>query len=268
MVSTIFLLILKFFDTFGLNTQFFAQSQNQYFENTILFIHIAIAVILSGCQIFAFRYIVGLDDAEAPNNFLQAIYLLLTYWILIFELHYRKNVQRKFWKIYRKISFDQYSLVGNSFTLKFVEYILYSLISSLQTMCEAATSDIIQLLLLIIPYVFLVKFCEMKIFFFILHIELILSQLRIIECQLNNQSLISNPNDVLDKLRRIEESFIILMDMIEQINDIFGWSLFVGKSFCFVFILTNLNWLIFYGFQATNSSIIGKKNQQFRFEFT
>lgn len=95
------------------------------------------------------------------------------------------------------------------------------------------------------PYVILFTLCEIRMFYYLLCLEIVNGQLKMIA--LRSQAIVDgaiccDTEQVQQQLKWIRQYFSHVHSMTCHLNNIFGWSNVTAISFSFCFILTELNW--------------------------
>lgn len=255
MISYQVLYLLNFFDIFGYNSGRSHLSKHRRLANFLYFIHIFLAAVFVA---YEFRlitiYYFKLKLAEAISECLQYTVALYTYWSIIFDSFVYRQTHTKFWQIFERLIQEHKNVsICCCHTWKSMAFTLrnYPIKLSLFGLKVFLTCAIrlggysMQKFEIDAPYVILFTVCEIRMFYYLLCLEIVNGQLKVIEskCQsIVNRLICCNIQHVQQQLKCILENFSNIYDMICHLNVIFGWSNVTAISFSFCFILTELNW--------------------------
>lgn len=229
--------VLTFFDIFGYNSGSTPLSRcykNSYFISSL---HILLALfftVFKAYVVIRLRTIVRL--VEIVNQMLQYSTGLFTYWLIILDSIVYRREHLHFWKFLGKInqlfsSEDRISL--QKYALRCIIY-FFIIISSF--IASATQQESIFFVIFS-----LVKICEVRMLYYVFCIEVIQFQLRIIENGTKKHGL--NRNIEVHRLKWLREYFHCIHEMVNLLNEIFGYSHFSSVSYVFYLALTDLNWL-------------------------
>lgn len=90
--------------------------------------------------------------------------------------------------------------------------------------------------------IIIINLCQNYISFYVLHLEVIHFELKIIENELNECRNSSDMERCI-KLIKIQESYCLVHEMVENVNIVFGWSYMATILFCFHYLLTEINYV-------------------------
>lgn len=246
--------LLNFFDIFGYNSGYSHISKHQRVVNFLYFVHISIATVFVA---YEFRllsiYYFKLKLAEAFSECLQYTVALYTYWSIIFDSFVSRQTHTRFWNIVERLEQQKHICCcscncGNStFTLRnyLIKLSLFGLKIGITCAIRLGGYSM-QKFEIDAPYVVLFTLCEIRMFYYLLCLEIVHVQLKMIErkcrCVVKDETICCNIEDLRMHLKWIRQYFGNVHDMIDHLNVIFGWSNVTAISFSFCFILTELNW--------------------------
>lgn len=251
------LYLLNFFDIFGYNSGWSHLSKRRPLANFLYFIHFfsAAVFVVIGFRLITIYYL-RLNLAEAISECQQYTVALYTYWSIIFDSFVYRQTHTKFWSIFERFSQQQIHFCGccccccNHTTFNFTlrNYMRKLSLFGLKVFVTCAIrlgGYSMQKLEIDAPYVVLFTFCEIRMFYYLLCLEIVNGQLQLIG--LKSKSIVNglvccNIEHACQQIKWIRQYFSSVYDMICTLNAIFGWSNVTAISFSFCFILTELNW--------------------------
>lgn len=169
---------------------------------------------------------------------------IFCYWIILGENLVKWKVKIKFWKILEQID-EQYNLQNTfmmrSYTYKLVEVILIVILA-----------DFVQLMMFFIIdrtaffFIAIIKICKLRVFYYLLYVEIIKHQLKTIESYV--RKMISSRNIRLKRCKSftwIRDYYHLTYKLVECINSMFGLSQLATITFSFNILLCDLFFAIF-----------------------
>lgn len=252
------LFITKYFDILGFKTKFSTKAHKSHLDHLNIFIHIVIitAIIFFNTKVFL-NSPLGELDLEVANSYIQVINVSVTYWLIITDLYRQTETRKSFWKLYHEIEknyCNQRHFTWRSFKFKLIALNLNCFAILIHFISVSYVLDL-DLFLTITLYVFSVQICETILLQYWFFLEVILYQLKAIETEL----IQLNYSKEYFKMQSVKKFYAIVSEMVDQMNEIFGWSLFAGIFFCFIFLLTNLNWMICHSIhEASTFDVLGE----------
>lgn len=255
--------LLKYYDFCGFYTK--THNNLKKIEFSIFIGHIILAFYLTiSIILFIKQPIISADfPLNMANNLFQFLSGLVAYWIIIFESYFKRDYQKKFWKIYKqnlsRCFQREYHLNLRSYLYKFCEFMLaFSIIQIL--LIHYFLSIMGAFFYFIISYFVIVKMYQSRIFYYLFYMELIRNELEKIHKELKYHVLMSQSNACdFEKniFKRIRECYGMVYQMVSCINNIFGWSQFATILFSLHLLLTELNWAFIRIYERPIGYIIG-----------
>lgn len=264
MASKQLIYISNIFDALGFNTQFTSSTHHKLTQYIPFLFHVIFAIIHAGFCVKISEYINdATDNLATVNNFVQYVAATSAYWLIIFEMYERRKNRKNFWKLFRKI--DKYmNRPWRLFPILFIEYMSFSILIFLYYFINLENIGLSQFVTSMV-YLIAVKMCELKLLLHLFFLNVVLYQLHTLEQKLNKiikhksiypKLLASELSSA--KFHRIEKIYIIIIEMINELNQIFGWSQFAVITFAMLFIITMINWAVLNGFEELNFHSICK----------
>lgn len=238
--------MLTFFDVFGYKSGSSQLSHRRQIANSIYCVHFLIAIFFS-ISIFYLTYEGPFTTfIENVNNRFQYLTALFTYWFIIFDSIIRSQNHRQFWTILQKIDqlfYSQNNLRFRVYLIKFIQYMLTTFLAVFMAITSSEPSSLRWILI----SVFLVKQCQIRIFYYIFCVEVLYLQLCAIENELqkmNQLSKLTDSNVHSFRFQWIRGYYNCICKMTCLLYEIFDWSHVAAVSFCFFLLLTEMNWLL------------------------
>lgn len=113
-------------------------------------------------------------------------------------------------------------------------------------MVTASTNQRLRTIILIIALMFVVKVCHTRIFHYLLYLEIIEKNLEIVQIE------------VEQLFQTIRDLYEMIFEMVDDLNEIFGYSHLATVWFCFYFLLSDLNFVYFWLHCQSSPDQIGK----------
>lgn len=173
--------LLVFFDVFGFNSGLSKISRNRGAYYFVEFVHVSVAISLTFFKFYLLvEFFPQQDLGVAISESLQYFCALYTYWLIIIESFYYRRVHQMFWDIFQHIDVhfhNQAQLRLRNYLLKFIELFTVTLsfflvFSILNNFFNFGVSVI---------YAFIIKICQVRIFYYIFCLEVTQFQLQVIE---------------------------------------------------------------------------------------
>lgn len=255
--------LIQFFDLLCFKTQFSIKPNSGFRKYIHSIVQIALAVYFSYLSWTTFDSLLSfLDTLEATNLCIEYIITVVTYWLIIVDSYAHAKGNQIFWSLFRRIDTmnRNHNLFRfNSFSLKLFEFILF-VVLSLGHYGYVSFFFKWNVFLTIMSFFVLIHTCQVKMFQYLLYLDLIIKELRTIELELKEMVRINRLVNrhyslplrskskfktlELNRFRWIKEYFQIVSKMVERMNEIYGWSHLSGIIFCFAFLLTRSNALV------------------------
>lgn len=240
--------LLKYYDVFGFCTE--TNSDRKATLKTFI-VHILIgSFVIVSFLFFAWNSIEILDNTLlVVNRSLQMFSEASLYWVTIFESLLKRNHQRKLWNTYRQIQ----NFAGRhqnppkfySYFFIFCEYLF--VFSTIQLISMYYYLYFVGLFFYFnISYIIVVKMYHNRVFYYLFHLELIKHEFlsirnevkRIAGADISKFDFSFN----IQSFRRIRERYKLLQDMVNHLNEVFGWSQLASILCALHLLLTELNW--------------------------
>lgn len=246
--------ILSFFDFCGYDTGASYLSGRRKMLYFINFIHILMAIL---CTIRKVILTIELNHLirviEVVNTSIQYSGALCTYWIIVLESMIHRQNHRLFWDcIQCNVCF--YAVPFQRFLLKFISYLSITVI----LYSSFFVSNNFQNLVDNFVYLILCSLCQIRSFYYIFCLEMMLYQLSAIESELKAMTTLLHLENELHRFNRVREIYQKVFKMSVHLNDIFGCSQVSLILFCFFKLLTELNWFYAHFHEQTLNQKFGK----------
>lgn len=225
---------LTYFDACGFNSGMSKLSTNPKIANIINAAHILLAIffaLFKVCLVIKFSTDVRL--LKAINFILQYSAALYTNLSIILDGNLQKRKHRRFWAIVEQIDAQN----NFNFTSSILKFFLCSFTSVLAILLlfivgtTPSDNDVIYM------YMFLFKIAEARFFHYILCMEVVQFQLKTIQNVLTNQKL------DIRRIKWIRDYYHSVYQMMDLLNNIFGWSNVALILCCFYFFIADVNWV-------------------------
>lgn len=250
------LCFLTLFDAFGFNSRSTNLSKTQTTIYSIYLVHICLAIIFVVMEIYiTFEYYPLLLLTEAISECMQYCVALSTYWLTIFDSCLHQQEHQHFWQLVQDIDLnfcDQRNFKCRNYSIKFAVFLIKTIIIVILRLVVTRYISLIA----DIAYTFLPIICEIRMFYYLFCLEVIYFQLKMIEKEfiaMKNKLFATDVEHYakpvpfltfeLQRLRWIRSYFHRIYTMMDLLNEIFGWSHVAVISYCFFYILTEMNWL-------------------------
>lgn len=245
--------ILYIFDVFNFNSGQTKFSSNIHLAHFICVIHLSIATFATIFIYTIVEFLSPKEYVEVVSELLQYLAVLFTYWSIIFDTIFHRQVQQRFWNKLKWVDqriFSQSSLKYRNFLMKFVEF--FTMQMCMLVISVAVTINNIKIDFM---YNLLFEIIEMRLFYYLFCLEILTFQLEYIENELKNiQSVINIPklrllnirNSIytfeLKRLKWIRNNVFYLHEITVDLNEFFGWSHVATILALFYLFLSQINW--------------------------
>lgn len=286
-------LLLKFFDYCGFCTEL--NSINQKYVIVVYLLRFLWAFVSTCIVVIFLMQPVQLDD-DLPyfaNTMVQYMGGTVTYWVIIIESFAKRKVQRKFWRIYKSIEHrhNQSSKKSffNTYLVKLIEYSTIMLPIHIYFLSYFITY-VGNFFFFRLAYLVFMCSYQYRVFFFLFYLQLIKRELNAIKYTLNDietrtysvslslyfgervNEFAVLPNESKsfceNQLKIIHKHYREICELNYCINNIFGWSHFVTILYCFLLLLTDVNWAYTEMQHKPTIYIYGKFKFNFNFCFS
>lgn len=228
--------LLTYFDVCGFNSGWSKLSSSRKAIHRTNITHILMAVFFT---LFKIHMILGFSTVrlvKAINFMLQYSAALYTYWCIIIDSHLQMQKHRHFWQTVQRI--DKFYCPQNKFTIKYylLKFGLCFFTSALAILVIILAGNLSQSEV-VIMYIFLIKICEARVFYYIFCVEVLRFQLKQLKDALKNHPY------HLRRIRWIRQYYDRVYEMSNFLIGVFGLSQVAAVLFCFVFFMADLNWI-------------------------
>lgn len=263
MFSKCIIYLLKYFDICGFHTETKIGGKTEFYT---FLMHILLACFLTASIILYTMQPVFYESKTISlvNNTVQFSSAVITYWMIIFESYIQRKKQRQFWTIYKRISernLNHRSPNLRIYLFKFCEFsIIFSCIQLILMKYFMAYRG--HFFYFMFTYFVMVKMYQNRIFYYLFYVEIIKCELQHIQYDLKRIVAHSKQNRIKWKMQRFEKIrnyFQSVYQMVQCINQVFGWSQFVTILFCLHLPLTDLNWAYVRLLERTTGYKIGAR---------
>lgn len=242
--------ILNFFDICGYDTASSTFSCYSKFNDIILCVHILLAVILTTFKYYVWTaYLSSQELLAIISESLQYLAGLLTYWLIIWDSIAHQRAHGQFWSIIQQI--DRYYCNQSHFNIrnymiKFTEFFSAVVIIFIVRFATASWYQILW------AYLILFLMCNIRNFYYIFCLELVHFQLKIIKKDLETMRCLLNDSDLkrcqrfysfeFQRLKWLHGYFQCIHELLNCLNEIFGWSHVATIFYSFYLVVTGLIW--------------------------
>lgn len=178
--------MLFFYDLCGFNSGLTIISKNSRASYFVYFVHFCIA---SSLTYFKFSLIFSYYPLHAyyplgtaMSESLQYFSALYTYWLIIFDSFYHRKTNQNFWALFQLLYTHlkpRAKLNLRAYLLKLIE--LFAATFSINIALFIMNDFNLKIASV---YLFLIKICQFRVFYYILCLEVIQSQLQVIEFEM------------------------------------------------------------------------------------
>lgn len=243
MVPKPFIYLFIIYECCGFQTGIF---KSRIIAVIFLTIHVVLAVIFT---ISLFRFSLRLRDfgssIYAINEIQQYTSALSAYWLIIIESYCKRATQQRFWLLLAKIQNDGCTGRGTGFRIWKHIFQLIDFFATINYFLFGYSGDFFQNDSALISYFAVVNLCLHRVFHYVFHLKIIEYELKLVECEvINSFKKVNGFGGV--QLLKIRESYRLILEMVECVNSIFGWSNLATILFCFHFLLSELNFTYSY----------------------
>lgn len=252
--------MLTFFDIFAYNTGSSKLSNTRLISILIYVLHILLIIFVSLYQLqFEALILSNYEFLEIFNQILQYLAALFTYLLTIVDSFVHRRAHKRFWNLVQRI--DQHFYHQSRFTFrcygwKFIEF--FSIMSLATYLISTVSNNTFFLLICVYDII-----GEIRVFYYLFCLEILHFQLKMIETELKIiQNTLNQTNADYSNLTQFSESsnrvsfefelqrlkwirgyFHCAYEMVNLLNEIFGWSNVQAISFLFYLLLTDFNWM-------------------------
>lgn len=250
--------LFLYFSLLGFFPQFKRHPNQEKIDMLIFAIHL---IGISIATFFIWMYLTRpVDDTLGTvNDVLKFTVLVGSYFLSIFELYAKRNIQKRFWILFRFI--DQHLCNHERFSMakylsKMIIYFAVAILCYLVYFQSAVWSANDKYSNFWLSYIYAVLIYQNRLFYYMFFMETVSCELKLIDreltemlfyCNSLNSKRVHTKNMFLDKFHRIRFKWIrdyyaIIHQMNGTINSVFGWSNVAAILLSFHLLLTEINW--------------------------
>lgn len=250
---------LKFFDICGFNTQLTNLSSNTNITYLISSVHVLMAASFTIHELFFFhKFYDSAGLIETINELIECFASLLTYYFIIFDSIFHRQAHLSFWTLFQRS--NNKALVPRGYVFKIVEFFSANIVIDFITVGYYRFGGYVDFVavLVYVAYMIPVKICQIRLFYYIFCLEMILFQLKIIEVELKSLAIKTN-YDLTKWMRHFEH----VHELIQLTNEIFDLSQVSTVLFCFHVLFTDMNYLYIHYYELSTARIIREQCKSF-----
>lgn len=235
--------LMFYFDLCGFCTEY-SQSIFRNILNRIIFFIQHVFLVFSVTFII-YKHILDnlLETKEVlANDAMRTYTALLTHWLIITESYGSRKSQHKYWTI-----FNQIQQLQNKPQMKLRKFTVICALNIIWTICSMASFMYQYFVMEWQNIAFSVIFFtqtqvfQNRIHFYSLYLNIVYEHL---DCVLRELDIVSHRCTNNTDLRMLRIKYVLIVESIDCINHIFGWSNAVNILFSFNMLLSQINWFI------------------------
>lgn len=236
--------ILTFFNLCGYHPELYAAN---IFSHIIFISHVLLVLYLSLHYLIGFQTWMDLKKmkVEMISDISEFFFALITQWIVIIEAYIQRKAQRTFWQVFVCIVQKYHqnkNLQLRNYVLKFVEstmFIILFFIYNLTILDKSETSW---------TFVLIILLNRQRIFYYLFYLELIQFELENVASEakrLMKTSKIRHKRKQFKshRFKYLRLYYQTIVELLNHINPIFGWSIFVTILCNLSVFVGDVNWL-------------------------
>lgn len=256
--------LLWFFEYCGFNTEFietlpYIQIHHSRTRKTlILCTHIfilCVSAFWSHHSIMMTHLFVG--DVGTANDSLKVCSGIVAYILFLIESRTMQLKQQRFWKIYKQIGkvyrvYSRFAFGG--YFIKTFQWTIAVLFCYISMIYALYSNDVHKYFFLHwTAFALIVVPQQLRQCFYLLLVQLLSNELQMIELETLEIAKVSQiecilPNNVRNtferqRLKWIRDYYAAISEMVECMNDAFGWSSIGNFAHCFILFGADLNWM-------------------------
>lgn len=173
---------------------------------------------------------------ELVNLSAQYSVPIYTYWFIFLDTLLYCDEHRTFWKLVELIDrrYWQQTICLRGYIWKFASYISVALVLFLSLLAFREFAHMLPTL----AYLTLISACQIRLFHYLFHLEVIKFQLETIVNQINTTIVTSK---ISSHFKGIRDGIATALELTELLNVMFGWSQVFALLFCFYNFVTCFN---------------------------
>lgn len=204
----------------------------------------------------------NIDLLNRTNEIIIYAGAIIAYFIVIFESYCKRNIQRKFWKIFRQIGTN---LNGSKRDVKFGSYFakfVLFFVAVIAILYQQLTGWLLGLnghhLLFLIAYISLLTMQQIRVFHYLFFVHLLNHQLNEVEIEMKNIAKSSENGTIQrESLRSIRMHYDLVHALSNCINEFFGWSNVTSILYLFLLFAVDMNWAYWLVHTTTEIAVQG-----------
>lgn len=191
------------------------------------------------------RFYENLNLLNLTNDVVKISSAGVAHLIVILESFCKRNVQRKFWQIFRTIRYDfnrsDHTISFGSYFARICEFFVIMIV--IVCMHISRFSDGILCSFLLLATLILAVMAQFRAFQYLFFIYLLKHQLNVVEKEAKSLADASENGTVsLERLKWIRMHYDLVYELSTCINEVFGWSNLVSFSYLFLRMALDLIW--------------------------
>lgn len=231
---------LNLFDLCGFNSGITKISSTLRCVCAIFSIQILMAIVFLYMKILLFRYFCETRGfIEAINELIEYSGSVYTFILIICDSFLHRHTQKRFWQFIQHLETNAYPIGTFSFRsykIKFIEFFTCSISGLIYRLLPSSAIIGYQRLHVYCGYMIPVRLCQIRIFYYILCMDIVHLQLKYIKHELHTI------DKELLKLKQIRDHFQYVHKTVNLLNTMFGWSQVALVACCFFSVFTDLNY--------------------------
>lgn len=271
--------VLIIFDAFGFNSGWTKLSNSPLSVALFRLLNILSVSFFTHYKYhFVMEYYSSFGIIDKVNEMIALSVPLYAWWLVIIDSFLQQHSHKQFWTIIQQINdryCDQSKYNYRPYLLKFIEFFIVTSLFAIFVLASTAlqSSEMFLDLLFAFAHVLLIKVLHMRIFYYLFCLDLVNFQLKVIDCEMTsikncdlnkmnnygteNMGQISKMSFLSSKSKRFHEYSGCTFELVNHLNEIFGWSQVIAIPSCFYLLLTDLNWMFSFYDIIPNSTLIG-----------
>lgn len=255
--------VLNFFDACGFNSGSSKLFRSQTSIKFISVLHIFLVALITLDQILfycEFYHSHGL--LETLNDLVETLASLCTYYLIILDANFNQRYHKYFWSILHRIETSVYRRSNFSLRCFILKFIGFFGLTALMIVVRSTLYDFLKHA----TFLAMVKICQIRILYYLFCLEVINFQLENVEREIgamNSISSIANAemrtfdSHKIQEFRWIRLYLYYIHEMMNALNEIFGWSHVAAISFCFFCLFTDLSYIFIHFSKLSNVKLFG-----------
>lgn len=266
---------LRYYELWGFRTEWKTNFRYRlFFTHLIIAVHI-VSISVVTIVIYGYMRRFDSDILGTLNDIVKYGGALFVYWSSVIESCFKSRTKEKLWEFYKIIDARYCGHRGyknRKYSLKFNIHLLVVIIIGILYLRQIIHSSGTKYIHVWCAHIILLTICHNRTFYYLLHLELIKNELRIVEGEVKklsnsfktNRRAFEGRRSLMfesfekNRLKWIREYYGIVSKLSECVNSGFGWSNLATITFSFQIILTDLNWLYWKLYNKQRIAAIGE----------